>query len=206
VVTVEQTNEYSIGDILVFAHKGEELLIHRLIEVKDGLCHCKGDNALRMEKASPDQIFGMVSAITRNRQDIPVPPCTDKLIVMAKAVNNRFFKCRYDITKTKESYIYKLYEQIFFEGKGIEMYVKNDKMGHIDAGGGELAVFDPESGDTHFLDEIGADILKVLDEPHDLDELVRKLCEMYEGDPEQITGDVREWLNTAVEKKIVVKL
>ena len=47
-VTVQRSESYNIGDILVFTYKGE-LLIHRLLKIENGRYFCKGDNAFRLE-------------------------------------------------------------------------------------------------------------------------------------------------------------
>ena len=205
-VTVSPGESYNIGDVLVYIYNGSELLIHRLIEIKDGNFYCKGDNALRMEKIPADQIFGKISAIRRNGQNIPLFPCTNKLIIMAKAVNAMFFKRRYDPVKTRETYIYQIYNKIFINGEDIKMYVKNENMDYIETDETSMAVFDPESGDTHFLDESGADIIKILEQPHDFEELVKEICEIYEGEYDEIAGDIKEFLNDAVKKGIVTEL
>ena len=197
---------YNIGDILVFVYNSDELLVHRLIEIKNGIYYCKGDNALRMEKISADQIIGKVTGIRRNGQDIPLLPCTDKLIIMAKAVNTMFFKRRYDPKKTRETYIYKIYKKIFIDGEDIKMYIKNEKMDYIETDESSVAVFDSESGDTHFIDETGISILNILEQPIDFDALVEKICEVYDSAHDEIAGDVREFLNDAVQKAIVVEL
>ena len=205
-VTVSPGEPYNIGDILVFVYNREELLIHRLIEIKENIYYCKGDNALRMEKTSSDQIFGKVTAINRNGQNIPVPPCTKKFIIMAKAVNAMFFRRRYDPVKTRETYIYKIYKKIFINGEDIKMYTKSEKMDYIETDETSMAVFDPASGDTYFLDEAGLDIMKILEQPHDFEALVEALCEIYDGEREQISGDVKKFLDESVEKGYVIKL
>ena len=209
IIIVSPDNDYNIGDILVFAYNQnnrDELLIHRLLEIKDGMYYCKGDNALRMEKTPMDKIFGKVSEIKRNGENIPVPLCTEKLIIMSKAVNTMFFKRRYDSIKTRETYIYKIYNKIFIDGEDIKMYVKNEKLDYINTDDISLAVFNPESGDTHFLDETATDILQILEQPHDFDALIEKLCGIYDAGPEEIREDVMNFLKDAAEKRIVVEL
>lgn len=205
-VSVIPDNTYNIGDILVYIYNNEEILIHRLIEIKENIYYCKGDNALRMEKITVNEIFGKVSVIQRNGQNITLPPCTDKLIILSKAVNTMFFKRRYDPVKTRETYIYQIYQKIFIDGEDIKMYIRNGKMEYIDTDGSSLAVFDPESGDTHFLDETGVDIIQILEQPCDFEELVKKICDIYDGERDEIAGDVKEFLNDIVKKGIVVEL
>lgn len=62
-------------------------------------------------------------------------------------------------------------------------YVKNTKMDFIQTDDTSLTVYDPESGDTHFFDETGTDILSFLSEPCGLEELLEKLCGVYEAVP-----------------------
>ena len=76
-------------------------------------------------------------------------------------------------------------------------------MDYIQTDETSLAVFDPETGDTHFFDETGIDILNILSEPCDLDMLLSKLCEIYDVAPDDIHEDVEEFLSETVEKKVV---
>ena len=84
-------------------------------------------------------------------------------------------------------------------------YVKNTKMDFIQTDDTSLAVYDPESGDTHFFDETGTDILSFLSEPCGLEELLEKLCGVYEAVPGDIRGDVEEFLREEKEKGVVVE-
>ena len=84
-------------------------------------------------------------------------------------------------------------------------YVKNKKMDFIQTDDTSLAVYDPESGDTHFFDETGTDILSFLSEPCGLEELLEKLCGVYEAVPGDIRGDVEEFLREVMEKGVVVE-
>ena len=83
--------------------------------------------------------------------------------------------------------------------------VKNTKMDFIQTDDTSLAVYDPESGDTHFFDETGTDILSFLSEPCGLEELLEKLCGVYEAVPGDIRGDVEEFLREVMEKGVVVE-
>ena len=84
-------------------------------------------------------------------------------------------------------------------------YVKNTKMDFIQTDDTSLAVYDPESGDTHFFDETGTDILSFLSEPCGLEELLEKRCGVYEAAPGDIRGDVEEFLREVMEKGVVVE-
>ena len=94
------------------------------------------------------------------------------------------------------------------------VYRKNENMDYIQTDETSLAVFDPETGDTHFDDAnlcapvkkdriVYFDILNILSEPCDLDMLLSKLCEIYDVAPDDIHEDVEEFLSETVEKKVV---
>lgn len=77
-------------------------------------------------------------------------------------------------------------------------------MDYIQTDETSLAVFDPESGDTHLFDETGIDILTCLDESCGFDALLVKLCKIYDAEPDDIRADVEEFLADTVEKKVVL--
>lgn len=41
-IIVKETNEYKIGDVVVFQHMGD-LIVHRIIDIKDGMYQTQGD-------------------------------------------------------------------------------------------------------------------------------------------------------------------
>lgn len=86
------------------------------------------------------------------------------------------------------------------------VYQKNDGLDYIQTDETSLAVYDPESGDTHFFDETGIDILNCLEEPCDVDGLLDKLCQIYDAKPEDIREDVEEFLQETVNKRVVKML
>lgn len=200
IITVKKFDDYDIGDILVFTYKSGELLVHRLLKKSDHQYYCKGDNSFRLEDITKDQIAGKVIRLNHREME----PCSKRLITLSFLVNRAFFKCRYDTEKTRETPIYKLYEKtILRKEEAIMVYRKNENMDYIQTDETSLAVFDPETGDTHFFDETGIDILNILSEPCDLDMLLSKLCEIYDVAPDDIHEDVEEFLSETVEKKVV---
>ena len=206
-ITIAPSPTYTIGDILVFRYKHRELLVHRLLDIREGRYYCKGDNALRMEDILPEQIFGRVTAIERHGQEVLMPPCNTRSLTLSRLVNRAFLACRYDAEKTKQTYIYQLYQRcILQQEEDIMLYRKNQTMDYIPTDETSLAVFDPNTGDTHFFDECGMDILSLLEEPRDLEGLLAGLCEIYDATPEDIRGDVVEFLQETVEKGIVETL
>lgn len=82
-------------------------------------------------------------------------------------------------------------------------YKTNEAMDYIQTDETSLAVFDPETGDTHFFDETGIDILNLLKEPCDLEQLLSSLSELYNVTPDEIQADVEEFLADTTEKKVV---
>ena len=84
------------------------------------------------------------------------------------------------------------------------IYKKNEQMDYIPADETSLAVFDPETGDTHFFNETGVDILNCLNMPCDLDTLLERLCLIYDASPDDIRSDVEEFLADTVAKRVVI--
>ena len=198
-ITVEKSDNYKIGDMLIFIYKNNELLVHRLLDIKDGKYFCKGDNSFRLEDITGNKIIGKVVKIN----GINITSCPTRLTVLSYLVNRAFIKCRYNIDKTKETYIYKLYEKVILKKEAIDMYKKNENMDYIEVDDTSMAVFDPETSDTHFFDEIGIDILNILSEPCDIDGLLNKLCDIYEVTPVDIREDVKVFLDEAISKNVI---
>lgn len=201
IVTLRHTDNYEIGDILAFVYKNGELLIHRLLEVKNGRYYCKGDNALRLEDITLDQIAG--KAVLKNGAAFPSP--NEAMITLSLLVNRAFRKSGYRADETRKSDIYRFYQQYMRKTEDLEMTYKiNDSMDYISADATSLAVFDPESGDTHFFDETGIDILNCLNTPCTMQELLNKLCEIYDATADDIRADVYEFLAECISKRVVI--
>jgi hypothetical protein len=79
-------------------------------------------------------------------------------------------------------------------------------MDYIDAEDGSIAIFDPETGDAHFLDQAGSDILRLLAEEISFGDLVKRLREIYDAPEGVIERDTEELLAELLEKKVVVRL
>ena len=203
-VTISPKENCSVGDVVVFVYE-EVPLIHRLLEIKGELFLCKGDNALRIEKIQKDEIIGKVISARRDGKDFDIQ-LNNKQLFITRAVNKLFFMCRLDPIKTRSHRLYKMYKKIMMGNGDVLMYVKNENMEFIEADQSTTAVFDPESGDTHVLDEAGTDIVNILAIPHDFDSLTAKLCEIYEAESADLSEDVQAFLNEAVEKGFVIKL
>lgn len=202
-VALRAQEEYAAGDILAFAYGEEGLLIHRLVKRSGGRYYCKGDNAFRLEEAAAEQIAGKAVSLNGG----PLPPCPPGLAELSYRVSRAFLRCGFDAERTKETDIYRQYKNVLErKGESSMKYVKNAKMDFIQTDETSLAVYDPESGDTHFFDETGTDILGFLAEPRGLQELLEKLCGVYDARPEDIRSDVEEFLQEAVSKGVVVEV
>lgn len=203
VVTIRRAESYEMGDILVFCYKNNELLIHRLLRVKDQRYFCKGDNAFRLEDILYEQIFGKVVKI--NGEDLP--SVTTQQIELSYMVNRAFRKNGYQVDKTKKSGIYRFYQKYINKEENLTVtYQKNKDMDYISVDETSLAVFDAESGDTHFFDETGVDILNCLEMPITMEDLLVKLCEIYDASPEDIRADVEDFIAECIVKKVVIAL
>jgi PqqD family protein of HPr-rel-A system len=203
VVTIRRAESYEKGDILVFCYKNNELLIHRLLRIKDQRYFCKGDNAFRLEDILYEQIFGKVVKI--NGEDLP--SVTTQQIELSYMVNRAFRKNGYQVDKTKKSGIYRFYQKYINKEENLTVtYQKNKDMDYISVDETSLAVFDAESGDTHFFDETGVDILNCLEMPITMEDLLVKLCEIYDASPQDIRADVEEFIAECIVKKVVIAL
>ena len=201
VVTLKRAEYYEVGDVLVFLYKHNELLIHRLLRIDNGRYYCKGDNSFRMEDVNHEQIAGKV--VLKNGE--PILPFSQTSITLSSLVNRVFRKNAYSIDETKKSGIYRFYKQYIKKVEDLTMvYKKNEAMDYIAADDTSLVIFDPESGDTHFFDETGTDILNCLNEPRTLDDLLDRLCEIYEASPLDIRSDVEDFLADCIAKKVVI--
>ena len=201
IVTLKRAEAYEVGDILVFRYKYNELLIHRLLRIDNGRYYCKGDNSFRLEDVEYEQIAGKV--VLKNSE--PLLPFTQTAIILSYLVNRAFRKNKYSIEETKKSGIFRFYKQYIEKVEDLTMiYKKNEAMDYIAADDTSLVIFDPESGNTHFFEETGTDILNCLTEPCGLGDLIDRLCEIYEVSPSDIRTDVEEFLADCIAKKIVI--
>ena len=198
-VIIKKSNEYIIGDIIVFNYKNEGILIHRLLNC-DGRYFCKGDNAFRLEDIEYNQIIGKAVLVNNTT----IQPWDDWKVRLSYSLNREFVKLRYNMDKIKKSNIYRIYSVLILRKEENKMdYKKTDKMDFILSDETSLAVFDPESGNTYFFDETGIDILNCLDVPCDIQTLLEKLCNIYSVTPEDIRSDLEEFLADTVTKGIV---
>lgn len=77
-------------------------------------------------------------------------------------------------------------------------------MEYIDTDESGLVIFNPESGDTCIIDEIGVSLFKAMGDGADLDTIVDTLLLEYDAPREEIFHDVEDFLNQLVEQGIVL--
>lgn len=68
---------------------------------------------------------------------------------------------------------------------------------------GQTTLMEPTGGVYYGLDTIGSRIWALLEQPQGVDELVAALCEEFEVPVETCEADVRELLNSMVDRKLV---
>ena len=85
-------------------------------------------------------------------------------------------------------------------------YIKNKTMDYLDIDDENIVVYDPDSGNTHFISETGKVMLLLLEAETEFDELVAELCASYCAERAEIESDVREFLDELVAKKVVLTL
>lgn len=107
-IRIEHRDSYAIGDILVFSYKNQELLVHRLLQIKEGKYFCKGDNSMRLEDIAEDQILGAV-IMNEDKNN------TNKFVTASLHIAKLFRNFRYDIEKTMEHTDYIEYKHNFLE-------------------------------------------------------------------------------------------
>ena len=107
-IRIEHRDSYAIGDILVFSYKNQELLVHRLLQIKEGKYFCKGDNSMRLEDIAEDQILGVV-IVNEDKNN------TNEFVTASLHIAKLFRSCRYDFEKTVEHTDYIEYKHNFLE-------------------------------------------------------------------------------------------
>lgn len=87
----------------------------------------------------------------------------------------------------------------------MKKYKINPSMELIPLDESEQVIHDNESGDIHYVDDTSTIILDLLTSPMTSDELIDKLLDMFEGDPDEIRADTIEFLEELVSKNIITE-
>lgn len=195
IVTVNKKSVYEVGDILVFAYKNDKVIAHRLIKIERDRYYCKGDNSFRVEDISFDQIFG---AVIINDD----PHKTNEFIIDSYKINKVFRQCKYDKALTMASMEYREYCHNYLSST--VLYIKNPNMEFIEIDDDNLAVYDNEGGNIHYIDNIGKTILSLLDTPNSEMEIVKNLSDLFDIPVENINGDIKDFLDKMIDLRVVV--
>ena len=75
-------------------------------------------------------------------------------------------------------------------------YIETDETG--------LVIFDPASGNTCIIDEIGVALFKAMGDGATLDAIVDTLLQEYDDPREEILNDVEDFLNQLMQQGIIV--
>ncbi|OGI07959.1 MAG: hypothetical protein A2Y40_06505 [Candidatus Margulisbacteria bacterium GWF2_35_9] len=83
--------------------------------------------------------------------------------------------------------------------------VKNNKFDFIEIDNDNYAIFDPDTGNTHIIEASGADILKQIDGINEKEDIIKNLKQLYDITSNEISDDVTDFINSLIEKKIVIE-
>ena len=87
----------------------------------------------------------------------------------------------------------------------MEKYNINGKMQETNLGQGEGTVFyDPETENTHILDEIALDIIDLFRKGMSIEDVVKELTKIYDEPEATIQADVQEFAENAIKKQILI--
>ena len=86
-------------------------------------------------------------------------------------------------------------------------YIVNSDLHEMELGEGEGTVFfNPTTENTHVLDDIAQDIIKLFKEKNTIEAVIDSLAEMYDADKAIIEADVREFVKTACQNNILLQV
>lgn len=72
--------------------------------------------------------------------------------------------------------------------------------------GDELALLNPTTGSYHVMNEVGKDILNILNPKKSVSDVINHLCDIYEITKEKCEIDVVKFIHKMLESKIITKL
>lgn len=84
------------------------------------------------------------------------------------------------------------------------LFKKNPDMEYIETDETGLVIFDPESGNTCIIDEIGVSLFKAMGDGATLDTIVDTLLLEYAASREEILHDVEDFLDQLMQQGIIV--
>jgi len=117
-MSLVKADPYRVGDVLVFYYTQYEFLVHRLLQIRDGLYYCKGDNSFRLEEVESSNIFGKVVSVCRNGNNVFLSDVDDTFINHSLQVSYEFERCGNDVKNTE---MYKQYFSKYISDDGLLM-------------------------------------------------------------------------------------
>ena len=109
-VVVTRRDKYVVGDILMYDYKEEGVLLHRLLETREGHFFCKGDNSYRLEEVTEADIYGVAVAVIRDGVEVPLV-CPDGLPRSSLAVHKHLKELGLNLETLHKSEIYQAYKK-----------------------------------------------------------------------------------------------
>ena len=87
----------------------------------------------------------------------------------------------------------------------MENYIVNQRMKEPVLGKGEGTVlYDPETENTHILDDVAVDIIDLFRKEMSLDDVITELTKIYDAPKETIETDVQEFIEMAIKNQIII--
>ena len=99
---------------MVYDYKEEGLLVHRLLQIRDGKYYCKGDNSYRLEEVGEEAVCGKVVYVIRNDEKIEVK-CPPDLPGESLAVHRLLKTMNNDREALWRSELYQAYHRKYLE-------------------------------------------------------------------------------------------
>lgn len=84
-------------------------------------------------------------------------------------------------------------------------YLKNSNLEFIEIDEDNLVIYNPDNGDTHYINSTGKVILSLLDSATSKIDLIEKICDLYEGTIDEFERDIHVFLEKLIEKGIVIQ-
>ncbi len=87
----------------------------------------------------------------------------------------------------------------------MENYIVNQRMKETALGEGEGTVlYDPETENTHILDDVAVDIIDLFRKEMSIDDVIAELTKIYDAPKETIETDIQEFIEMAIKNQIII--
>lgn len=113
-IKIKKADNLSAGDIIVFVYN-MNLLVHRILCIRQETLYCKGDNSFRIEEITYDDILGKVTGAMRSRAaaeqtEIKLPEPDEEFLALSMAVGREFLRLGCDRERMRESQVFQQYQ------------------------------------------------------------------------------------------------